>query len=218
MKVRSLPFRAPTPREYAADRAIHAIGILAAFVGITVLFALIAGTSDWVELVTTSIYGAGLIAMLIFSAIYNLGWQSPRRDLFRRFDQAAIFVMIAGTYTPLTVVGLEGPWETGLIVFVWAVALIGFLMKLFLPRGLEGFSLAIYLLLGWAAIVAIEPLLEAFNDSVVILIVLGGVLYSLGMIFHVWRQLPYQNAIWHGFVLAAASLHYTAILDVVTAA
>ena len=217
MKVRSLPFRPPTPREYAADSAVHAIGILAALVGITVLFSLIAGNSDWVELVTTSIYAAGLIAMLIFSAIYNLGWQSPRRDLFRRFDQAAIFVMIAGTYTPLTVVGLEGPWETGLIVFVWVVALIGFLMKLFLPRGLEGFSLAIYLLLGWASIIAIEPLLEAFNDTVIILIVLGGVLYSLGMIFHVWRKLPYQNAIWHSFVLAAAAMHFTAIFDVVTA-
>jgi hemolysin III len=217
MKARTLPFRPPTPREYAADGVIHAIGILAAVVGLVVLFALIVKNSGWVELVSASIYGVGLLAMLGFSAAYNLGWQSPRRDLLRRCDQAAIFLMIAGTYTPLTVAGLEGPWETGLIAFVWAVALFGFLMKLFLPRGLEGFSLPIYLLLGWVALVAIEPLLEAFGSTVVILIVLGGVLYSLGMIFHVWRKLPYQNAIWHSFVLAAAALHYTAILDVVTA-
>lgn len=217
MKVRTLPFRPPTPREYAADGAIHAIGILAAIIGVAVLFTLIARNSGWVELVSASIYGAGLLGMLGCSAIYNLGWQSPRRDLFRRCDQAAIFLMIAGTYTPLTVVGLEGPWEIGLIVFVWAVALAGFLMKLFLPRGLEGVSLAIYLGLGWAAIVAIKPLLDAFSASVMILIVLGGVLYSLGMVFHIWRKLPYQNAIWHSFVLAAAAVHYTAILDVVTA-
>jgi hemolysin III len=217
MKVRTLPYRPPTPREYAADGAVHAIGILAALVGIVVLFALILGDSDWSELVSTSIYGAGLLGMLSSSAIYNLGWQSPRRDLFRRFDQAAIFLMIAGTYTPLTVIGLEGPWETGLIVFVWAAALVGFVMKLFVPRGLEGISLAIYLALGWASLVAIKPLLEAFNPSVIILIVLGGVLYSLGMIFHVWRKLPYQNAIWHGFVLSAAAMHYMAIFDVVTA-
>ena len=217
MKVRTLPYRPPTPREYAADSVVHAIGILAGLVGIVVLFALI-GNSDWSELVSTSIYGAGLLGMLGTSAIYNLGWQSPRRDLFRRFDQAAIFLMIAGTYTPLTVIGLEGPLETGLIVFVWVAALAGFVMKLFVPRGLEGISLAIYLALGWASLIALKPLLEAFNPSVVILIVLGGVLYSLGMIFHVWRKLPYQNAIWHGFVFSAAAMHYAAIFDVVTAA
>jgi hemolysin III len=218
MKVRTLPYRPPTPREYAADKAIHAVGLLAALVGIALQFALAGGNSDWAELLSTSIYGIGLVSMLSFSAIYNLGWQSPRRDLFRRCDQAAIFLMIAGTYTPLTVIGLEGAWETGLIVFVWAAALAGFVIKLFVPRGLEGISSALYLTLGWASLIALKPLLEAFNPSVIILIVLGGVLYSLGMIFHVWRKLPYQNAIWHGFVLAAAAMHYMAIFDVVTAA
>ncbi len=217
MIARTLAYRPPTSREYAADSAIHAIGILAAVIGIVVLISLIAARSGTVELISASIYGVGLLSMLCFSAAYNLGWRSRHRDLLRRLDQAAIFLMIAGTYTPLTVVGLDGAWETGLIVGVWAVALFGFMMKLFLPRSLEGFSLPIYLLLGWAGIFAIEPLLKTVSVSVVGLIVLGGVLYSLGMIFHVWRKLPYQNAIWHSFVLAAAAVHYTAILDVVIA-
>jgi hemolysin III len=217
MKTWTLPYRPPTPREFAADGLIHGIGILAGFAGVIVLFAVAGRTDGWVVFVSTAIYCIGLLAMLVFSAVYNLGWQSRHRDLFRRLDQAAIFLMIAGTYTPLTVVGLEGPWETGLIVFVWGVALVGFLLKLCLPRGLDGIAPAIYLLLGWAAIIVLDPLLEALGTSVVALIVLGGVLYSLGMIFHVWRGLPYQNAIWHSFVLIAAAVHYTAIFDVVTA-
>lgn len=214
-KRRPLPDREPTPREFAADSVVHVVGIAAAVIGVIVLITLISVRSGAIELITASIYGAGLLAMLGFSAAYNLARKSPRRDLLRRFDHAAIFIMIAGTYTPITILALDGIWEISLISFVWTIALLGLALKLLLPHHLEGLSGAIYLGLGWTCVVAIGPLVEALDPSVMLMLALGGVLYSVGTIFHVWRKLPYQNAIWHGFVVAAAAAHYTAILDLV---
>src|SRR5690606_31273029 len=117
---------------------------------------------------------------------YNLARNSRRRMLLRRFDQAAIFVMIAGTYTPFTILGLEGTWEISLTTFVWVVALGGLALKLFVPGSLEGVSLGIYMLLGWVGIAAVGPLLETFDAEVVVMLAAGGVLYSIGALFHVW--------------------------------
>ena len=210
-----LPDREPTPAEFAADGVVHVVGIAAAVIGVIVLITLISIRSGTIELITASIYGIGLLAMLGFSAAYNFGRGSRHRALLRRFDHAAIFIMIAGTYTPFTILALDGVWEISLISFVWTIALLGLALKLLLPHHLEGLSGAIYLALGWTCVVAIEPLVEALDPSVMMLLVLGGALYSIGTIFHVWRKLPYQNAIWHGFVVAAAAAHYTAILDLV---
>jgi hemolysin III len=201
--------------ECAVDGAIHVLALVAALIGIGVLIGIIAVRSGLVEMVTAVIYGAGLLAMLGFSAAYNLGWNSRHRELLRRFDQAAIFVMIAGTYTPFTILGLDGAWEISLMSFVWTIALLGLALKLFLPRRLEGVSLAIYLALGWTGVVAAGPFINALNPPVPVLLTVGGVLYSIGTIFHVWRRLPYQNAIWHAFVVAAAAVHYSAVLNLV---
>ena len=209
--------REPSRGEFAADSVVHAVGIVAAVAGVIVMIALIAVRSGAVELVTASIYAAGLLAMLGFSAAYNLAPRSRFRDLFRRFDHAAIFIMIAGTYTPFTILGLEGAWEISLISVVWAIALLGFCLKVLLPRRLDGFSTAIYLAMGWVGLVAVRPFINAFDPTVLVLLLIGGVLYSIGTIFHLWRKLPYQNAIWHGFVVAAAAVHYSAVLDLVVA-
>lgn len=210
---RTIQPREQSRGEVAADGVVHAVGLVGAVSGVIVLIAMIAVRSGLVELITASIYAAGLLAMLAFSAAYNLARQTRYSDLLRRFDQGTIFVMIAGTYTPFTILGLNGAWEIGLIVVVWTIALIGATLTFILPRRLEGFSLAIYLALGWAGIVAAKPFLAAFDPTVLILLALGGGLYSIGTIFHVWRKLPYQNAIWHGFVVVAAAVHYSAILD-----
>jgi hemolysin III len=203
--------------EIAADGAVHAVGIVAAVAGIAVLISLIAVRSGAVELITAAIYGFGLLAMLGFSAAYNLAGRSRHRDLLRRVDRAAIFLMIAGTYTPFTILGLSGVWEVSLISVVWSFAIVGFIVTFLLPRRLGGLSVAVYLILGWTGIVAIGPLLDAFGAKILVLIAIGGLLYSLGTVFLVWRNLPYQHAIWHGFVVAAAAVHYGAILDVMIA-
>jgi hemolysin III len=212
---RMISLREPTRGEFAADGAVHAVGIVAAVAGVVVLIALIAVRSGLVELVTALIYASGLLAMLGFSAAYNLAPRNRYREVFRRLDHAAIFIMIAGTYTPFTILGLEGAWELGLISLVWALALAGFSIKVFLPRRMDGFSTAIYLVLGWIGLIALEPFIAAFEPSILVLLLIGGLLYSIGTIFHLWRKLPYQNAIWHGFVVAAAAVHYSAVVDLV---
>lgn len=210
---RTIQPREQSRGEIAADGIVHAVGLVGAVAGVIVLIAMITVRSGLVELITASIYAAGLLAMLGFSAAYNLIRKTRHRELLRRFDQGTIFIMIAGTYTPFTILGLNGAWEIGLISFVWITALLGTTLTFILPRRLEGFSLAFYLALGWAGIVAAKPFVEAVDPTVLILLATGGGLYSIGTIFHIWRKLPYQNAIWHGFVVAAAAVHYSAILD-----
>jgi hemolysin III len=203
--------------EIAADGAVHAVGIVAAVAGIAVLITLIAVRSGAVEMVTAAIYGFGLLAMLGFSAAYNLARKSRYCELLRRVDCAVIFLMIAGTYTPFTILGLSGAWEVSLISVVWSVALLGFAVTFVLPRRLGGLSMAVYLILGWTGVVAFGPFLDAFGARILVLIAVGGLLYSLGTIFLVWRNLPYQHAIWHGFVVAAAAVHYSAVVDLMIA-
>lgn len=206
--------REPSWTEIAADGAVHALGIVAAVVGISVLLALAAVRSGAVEVATAAIYGFGLLAMLGFSAAYNLARKSRYRELLARADRAVIFLMIAGSYTPFTILGLSGAWEISLISFVWTVALLGFAVTFLLPKHLGGLSVGVYLMLGWTAVVAIGPFFEAFGPGILALLAIGGLLYSLGTVFLVCRNLPYQHAIWHGFVVAAAAVHYGAIVRV----
>lgn len=206
--------REPSWTEVAADGAVHALGIVAAVIGISVLVTLAAVRSDAVEIVTAAIYGFGLLAMLGFSAAYNLARASRYRELLARADRAVIFLMIAGSYTPFTIFGLTGAWEVSLLSFVWTVALLGFAVTFLLPKRLGGLSVGVYLVMGWTAVVAAGPFLEAFGPRILALLAVGGLLYSVGTVFLVWRNLPYQHAIWHGFVVAAAAVHYGAIVDV----
>ena len=155
--------------------------------------------------------------MLGCSAAYNLLRTSRRRDWLRRFDHAAIFAMIAGTYTPFTILGLQGGWSAGLTVVIWSVAAIGIALKLWQPRRIEAISVALYLGLGWIGLVALQPFVAALDTSTLSLLAAGGILYSVGVIFHLWRRLPYHNAIWHGFVVVAAGIHYLAVLTVIPA-
>jgi len=206
--------REPSRTEIAADGAVHALGIVSAVVGVSVLMALVAVRSGAVEMIAAAVYGVGLLAMLGFSATYNLARRSRYHEFFRRADRSVIFLMIAGTYTPFTILGLSGAWEVSLISFVWTAALLGFAVTFLLPKHLGGLSVGVYLMLGWTAVIAIGPFLEAFGPRILALLAVGGLLYSVGTVFLVWRSLPYQHAIWHGFVVAAAAVHYGAIVDV----
>lgn len=202
-----------TRRERLADAAIHAAGVTFSIVAAAVLIAVSAGKVSALEQVSLAVYGAGLIAMFLCSALYNLVQRRPLKDIMRRLDHAAIFVMIAGSYTPFVLGKIGG--ETGILLFlaVWSIALLGVLLKLFFPGRLERISVAIYLAQGWLILFALDPLLSAISGVSIVLLVLGGVIYSVGIIFHLWERLPFHNAIWHGFVLVAAVCHYAAIYD-----
>ncbi len=203
-----------TRAERRADAVVHVAGLAFAVVACVILFVGVFPTADGLHRVAISIYGAGLITMLGCSALYNLSAPGERKALYRRLDHAAIFLMIAGTYTPFLLLAVGGTWGVGLLVFVWLVAIAGAAVKLVFPGRFERASICAYLLLGWSVLAALDPVLAAVSPSAVTLLAIGGALYSIGVIFHVWERLPFQNAIWHAFVLAAAACHYAAVLVV----
>lgn len=207
--------RLPSRGEIAADGIIHALAILAGLIGGGALIVLSAMNGSAVVIVAVAIYSAGLLLMFSCSCLYNMARRHRRRDLFRRLDHAGIFVMIAGTYTPFTLIMLPGTLGITLLVVVWALAVAGIVIKLFWPLKLERVSTLLYVGLGWLGIVALEPLLASEAFAALILLGVGGALYTIGVGFHHWERLPYQNAIWHGFVVAAAGSHYGAVFNLV---
>jgi hemolysin III len=204
-----------TAAERRADAAVHAIGLASGLVACVVL-GVRTRAHDLGTIAALAIYAGGLMAMLACSALYNLSEDGPRKRLYRRLDHAAIFLMIAGTYTPFALVALGGAWGVALLAVVWIAAAVGIALELLDLRRHDGLSVAAYLLLGWTVLPALGPLSAVMSSTGLLLLVAGGILYSVGAAFHVWSSMPYQNAIWHGFVLAAAGCHYTAVLrDVV---
>lgn len=208
-----LPIRRYGPPERFADAVVHVVGVALAIVGCVVLAVAARPAADPLLFGSLALYGAGLLAMLGCSAAYNMAGDRRRKAAFRRLDHAAIFVMIAGTYTPFAVVAIGGGWGLGLVVFVWTVAIAGATLKLCCPARFERSSIAVYLLLGWTILVALEPLQAAVSVRSMTLIASGGILYSIGVVFHLWDRLPYHQVVWHVLVLTAAGCHYLAILE-----
>ena len=208
--------RAYTRAEKLADAAIHAVGVLGALFAVPILVTLAATwRGDGPLVAAVAIYGVSMIAMLTFSASYNLAQirQAPGRvvDWLRRLDHATIYVKIAGTYTPYGVIA-GGPVGKWLLIGVWSGAAVGFLGKLVVPHLWQRASLVLYLGLGWAIVLALEPISHSITGATLALVAIGGMLYTVGVIFHLWERLPFQNAIWHFFVLVATSVFYAALV------
>jgi hemolysin III len=201
--------------ERVVDGCIHILGVAASLVGLTALLIIGIRSQVLPWVVSLTIYGLALVATFSFSAGYNLVVRPKLKEVLRRLDHAAIFLMIAATYTPFILIKMQTPWGFGLLAVVWTMAAIGIAIKLFAPRFLDGLSTALYLVQGWAVIAAWEPLMSALPGVALTLLTIGGVLYTVGVVFHLWERLPYQNAIWHGFVLSAASCHFAAVIFLV---
>jgi hemolysin III len=204
-----------TIRERIADGCVHVIGVTASLVALTALLIIGVQSKTLLWGVSLTIYGLALVATFSFSAGYNLVVRPRLKEVLRRLDHAAIFLMIAATYTPFILIKMQTPWGFGLLAVVWTMAAIGIAIKLFAPRFLDRASTALYLVQGWAVIGAWEPLMSALPGVALTLLTIGGVLYTVGVVFHLWERLPYQNAIWHGFVLSAASCHFAAVIFLV---
>jgi hemolysin III len=214
---RDHPPQEPHSRELTADYWLHWIGLTAAPVAAAALLWS-ARHSRLQVLAGIVAYCVGLLAMIGCSALYNLARGSRHRSLFRRLDHSAIFLLIAGTYTPFALDGTLGSKGPLLLIGVWWLAAVGMGLKLLVPGALERTSIAIYLLLGWSGLAALDALWSAAPPSVVALLAAGGVLYTIGVLFHLWERLLYQNAIWHAFVLAGAACHYAAVFHELHAA
>jgi hemolysin III len=203
--------------ELIADGVVHGIGVFSGLIAATVLIVLAAVFASAYSVVTVSVYAAGLLAMLGCSAAYNLWPVSRRKWVLRRLDHSAIYVLIASTYTPIFAQLQDRVFAMSLLAGVWSVAAVGIVLKLFFPGRFDRLSVGLYLAMGWSGIIAYNAGLSSLPNLALWLILAGGLLYSFGVIFHAWRQLRFQNAIWHCFVLLGAACHYTAVLDVVLA-
>jgi len=201
--------------EVIADAVVHTLGNALAIVGAAVLIVIAAhGTA--LEFTAAAIYLAGLMAMFGFSAAYNLWPVSPTKWWLRRLDHSAIYLLIASTYTAF-VLPLGGLMPAVVLTVLWATAFVGILLKLLWPGRFDRASVVLCLVMGWSGLFVLGPVAAALAPVTLVLIVAGGVLYSVGVVFHVWRALRFQNAIWHGFVLVAALCHYAAVLTALTA-
>ena len=201
-----------SPGEEIANSLTHGIGILLSIGGLGVLTAFASVFGSARHIVGVSIFGFTMVLLYTSSTLYH-SIPIPRvKSILRLIDHSAIFLLIAGTYTPFTLITLQGPWGWTLFGIVWAVAAAGIIFQTNLILRYPIISVVLYILMGWVVIVAIKPLTERIAPGGLALLFGGGMSYTFGVLFYAWRKLPYHHAIWHLFVLAGSVLHYFAIL------
>jgi hemolysin III len=201
--------------ELIADGIVHVVGVCFGLIAATVLIVLTAVYATAFEIAVVSVYVTGLLAMLVLSATYNLWPVSRAKWVLRRFDHSAIYVLIAATYTPVIMQVKDSVFAIALLIGVWCVAIVGVVLKLVLPGRFDRLAVGLFLAMGWSGMMLYPAVVAALPTMALWFVVAGGMLYSLGIVFHAWQRLRFQNAIWHGFVLLGAACHYTAVLDLV---
>jgi hemolysin III len=200
--------------EMIADGIVHAVGIVLAIAAGSALLALAAFHAGPGEYIAAAFYVVSLLTVLSVSLTYNL-WPvtSPAKWILRRFDHAAIYLLIAATYTPFLAQIDGSPLALPMIVLVWTAAVTGIAIKVFLPGRFDRLAIVFYLAIGWSGIVLIKPMVATLPTTSIALIVAGGIVYSCGVIFFAWKGLRFHNAVWHGFVITGAGLHLAAMVD-----
>ena len=201
----------PTRWARHADLIVHIVALTFALFGGGVALGLAVNHGLLGKVAAITIYAIGMIAMLAFSMAYNFA--VPRWQPFlRRLDHAGIFLMIAGSYTPFTTQDLTGAWAWGMTAAVWSIAGLGALGKMVFMHLDRRFWIGLYLALGWLVVVALKPMLDSVTWVALLLLGLGGLLYTTGVVFYVNKRLKFARAIWHGHVVAAAGAHWAAVL------
>lgn len=198
--------------EEIANSVIHGLGVILSIGGLVVLIALASRHGSAWHVVGCSVFGATLILNYTTSTLYHSIQQPRAKEVLRVLDHWAIFLLIAGTYTPITLVNLKGPWGWSLFGTIWSLAILGIIIEVTTLRQWRAVSIALYVFMGWAAVVAVKPMLSSVGMGGLLLLLLGGLAYTAGVGFYLWRRLPYHHAIWHLFVLAGSIFHFFAIL------
>jgi hemolysin III len=198
-------------REEYASAVTHGAGLLVFLAAVPVLITLAVVHGSAAHVASFSLYGGSLVLLYAASTLYH-AFRRPRvKRFFRVIDHVAIYLLIAGTYTPLAVVTLEGWLSGALLAVIWAIALIGCVFKIFCTGRYERLSVALYLGMGWLAVLVIGPVIESLPLAGFLWLLVGGLLYTGGVLFYAWQRLPYNHAVWHVFVLAASVCHFVAI-------
>jgi hemolysin III len=201
--------------EELAHSLTAGLGIIACAVAIPVL-VWVSVPDPW-RLVTGLVFGLSALAMFVTSVIYHWASQPELKLLLRRLDHSAIYLLIAGTYTPFALVAIDGAWGWTLFAVAWALAVFGIVAKLTIGFRFPRLSLALYLGMGWMSVIAIKPMVESLTTAQLLWILAGGLCYTGGVPFYVWKSRRYTHAVWHLFVLAGVACHFVAVLSVVRA-
>ena len=201
-----------TRSEIAADAVIHGVGVLFALIGGPILIGFVAANGEAGPITAISIYVATMIAMLCLSASYNLIPLPEAKEWLRRLDHSTIYMKIAGAYTPFAAISIGGFGGWMLLSGVWIAAMIGIALKVLFPRRFEMLSIFLYLAMGWAALPMAPDIAASLSGDTLTLLAIAGGLYTFGVVFHLWERLPFQNAIWHLFVLSATAVLYAAMV------
>lgn len=198
--------------EEIANCATHGVGLALSVAGLVVLVVLASANGSTWHVVGGGVYGASLVILYAASTLYHGARTARSKQFFRLLDHCGIYVLIAGTYTPFTLVTLRGGLGWTLFGAVWALALAGIFLRVTLGDRCRPFAMASYLFLGWLSVVAVRPLLEAAPVGALLWLVAGGLAYTAGVLFFAWERVPHNHAIWHLFVLGGSVCHYLAVV------
>ncbi|MFO7816622.1 MAG: hemolysin III family protein [Desulfovibrionales bacterium] len=202
-----------SPGEELANSLTHGLGFVLSVAGLVVLEVLASAHGDIWHVVSFAVFGTSLVLLYLSSTLYHAFRNPEIKHFFKKMDHSAIFMLIAGTYTPFMLINLRGPWGWTIFGVIWGLALFGIILKFLRIHHLKRLSLVLYLGMGWMCVIALKEMLENVPVSGLYLLLAGGLCYSGGVFFYVWKRLRYGHALWHLFVLAGSVLHFFSVLS-----
>jgi hemolysin III len=200
-----------TRREEYANIATHGFGVALSIAALVVMVVYAARHGDPYHIVSVSIFGATLILLYLGSTLYHAMRHEKAKEVFRVIDHSCIYLLIAGSYTPFTLVSLRGNWGWTLFGITWGLAVVGVVFKVFFTKRFNVLSVATYIALGWLIVVAAKPVVNTVPTGGLGLLFAGGLFYTLGVVFYLWRRIPFHHAIWHVMVMGGSFCHFLAV-------
>jgi hemolysin III len=201
-----------TVMEEIANSITHGLGFGLSVAGLTILVVLASMEGDPWRITSFAIYGSSLTILYLVSTLYHSLTHSRTKAIFRRLDHSAIYLLIAGTYTPVILISMRTTWVLYLLPIIWAMAILGVYIKVRYIHRYERLSLAFYIFMGWFALIAVKPMFNSIPIESFIWIIIGGACYTSGVVFYAWSRLPFNHTIWHGFVLIGSISHFIGML------
>ena len=200
------------PIEEIVNCVTHGIGLALSLAGLVALIVLACLYGSPLHIVSSSIYGASLVILYMASTLYHATRSSRAKHFLQVLDHCCIYLLIAGTYTPFTLITLRGGWGWTLFGLAWSLALAGILFRVLFGSRYRAAAIASYLMLGWLCVIAVKPILTLVPVGAILWLVAGGMAYTSGVLFYAWKRVPHHHAIWHLFVLGGSICHYLAVL------
>ncbi|ACN16470.1 putative hemolysin-III related protein [Desulforapulum autotrophicum HRM2] len=202
--------------EEIANSITHGIGAALSIAALAILLVSASGNGDTLRVVSYSVYGSSLIILYLSSTLYHSFSHGRIKQFFKVMDHSSIYLLIAGSYTPIVLVSIPGAWGWTVFGIVWAMAVAGIITKIFLTGKYDKISVLFYIAMGWLIVIAIKPMLQTVPLKLLVWLLIGGLSYTLGIIFYAWEKMPYNHAVWHLFVLGGSITHFFGILFYLT--